>query len=143
MYKYENARKKHIEIYGSFLHCPKTGCLCCFMEEQWKTGCECTRTPCILEDSEYIALKKRQEETAAQREAAEKRYREEEKDAAPIRTQNKSWEVLQREKIHRLEEESRQAYRRNWPRIGEAKLHEAILLRRELRRRTGKDEDDV
>lgn len=143
MYRFETERQQHIAEHGSFLYCPEHDTLCSFMEKTWETGCRCSRKPCIVEDPEYIALRKRQEETAAQREAAERRYRAEEMDAAPIRTQNKSWEVLQREKIHRLEEESRQAYRRNWPRIGEAKLHEAILLRRELRRRTGKDEDDV
>ena len=143
MYRYEEERQQHIADYGSFLYCPEHDTLCSFMENTWETGCGCNRKPCIVEDPEYIALRKRQEKTAAQREAAERRYRAEEMDAAPIRTQNKSWEVLQREKIHRLEEESRQAYRRNWTRIGEAKLHEAILLRRELRRRTGKDEDDV
>ncbi len=135
MYRFEAERQQHIAQYGSFLYCPERDVLCSYMEDTWKTGCRCSRRPCVLEDPEYISLKKRQEETVAQRSAAEKRYREEEKDAAPIRMQSKSWEVLQEEKIRRLEEESRQAYRRNRPRVGEAKLHEAIMMRRELRRR--------
>ena len=77
---------------------------------------------------------KRQEIAVARREEAEKRRCGEEH-AAPIRTQNKSWERIQMERIRRLEEESSEAYRRNRPRVGEAKLHEAIMLRRELRRK--------
>lgn len=135
MYRFEEQRQQHIEEYGSFLYCPERGNLCSFMEEKWKTGCSCSRRPCILDDPEYIALRKRQKQNIEKRRAEEKQYREEERDAAPIRTQSKSWEVLQMEKIRRLEEESARAYRRNRPKIGEDKLYEAMRLRRELRRK--------
>lgn len=141
MYRYENARKKHIETYGSFLHCPKTGHLCCFMEEQWKTGCECTRKPCILDDPEDIALKERQARTREKRELEEQKKRDAgiEETGAPIRTQTKTRRDLMIEKIQRLEKESENAYRRNMPRIGESKLYEAMRLRRQLRREESKD----
>ena len=141
MYKYESARKKHIKIYGSFLHCPHTGHLCCFMEEQWKTGCECTRTPCILEDPEDIALKERQAQVREKRKLEEEKKRDAgiEEESAPIRTQTKTRRDLMIEKIQRLEKESENAYRRNMPRIGESKLYEAMRLRRQLRREESKD----
>lgn len=136
MYRFEAERQQHIAEYGSFLYCPERDSLCSFMEETWKTGCSCSHCrPCILDDPDYLALKKRIEQNIEKRAAEEKRHREEEKDAAPIRTQSRSWEVLQMEKIRRLEEESARAYRRNRPKIGEEKLYEAMRLRRELRRK--------
>lgn len=141
MYRYENARQKHIEIYGSFLHCPKTGRLCSFMEEQWETGHECTRTPCILEDPEDIAMKARQKRLRKERELEEQKKRDAgiEETSAPIRTQTKTRRDLLTEKIQRLEKESENAYRRNMPRVGENKLYEAMRLRRQLRREESKD----
>ena len=141
MYRYENARQKHIEIYGSFLHCPQTGHLCCFMEEQWNTGRECSRKPCILDDPRHIAMKERQEQTRKKREREEQKKRDAgiEETSAPIRTQTKTRRDLMIEKIDRLEKESENAYRRNMPRVGESKLYEAMKLRRQLRREESKD----
>lgn len=135
MCRFESERQNHIAQYGSFLYCPERNVLCFFMEEKWKTGCDCRRMPCVLDDLEDIALKKRQKENLARRHAAEKKAREEEEQAAPIRRQTRSPETLQLDRIHRLEEESRLAYRRNRPNIGEAKLHEAMMLRRDLRQK--------
>lgn len=133
---YENARKKHIEIYGSFLHCPRTGHLCCFMEEQWKTGRKCERTPCILDDPEHQRL----QETIRQNMAKRAKERPKEEEATQIRRQTKTWKDLQWEKIHRLEEESARAYRENRPKVGEEKLNQAIRLERELR---GREDSNV
>lgn len=141
MYRYEEERQQHIAQYGSFLFCPEHGNLCSFMEETWNTGCGCGRTPCIIDDPEDIELKKRQAENRRKRDAEEKLRREAEKKEppAPIRRQTKSWRDIQVERIQRLEEESEQAYRRNRPRIGEEKLHQAIILRRQLRRKENID----
>lgn len=139
MYRYENARQKHIEIYGSFLHCQKTGHLCSFMENEWITGRPCSRIPCILEDPEDIALKKIQAERRMKREieAAKKREKGEE-EHAPIRRQTKSGRDMMLERIARLESESERAYRDNKPWIGEDKLCKAIALRRELKEKEEK-----
>lgn len=134
MYRFEEARKQHIVQYGSFLFCPERGNLCFFMEEEWKTGRKCSRTPCIQDDPKDLELKQIQEENRKRREAEEKRRREEEQNSSPsrIRQQKKSRRDLQLEKIERLERESEEAYRRNRPRIGEEKLNQAIILRRKL-----------
>lgn len=139
MYRFESERQQHIEQYGSFLYCPQRDALCSFMEEKWKTGCSCGRDECILDDPEYIALKKTQKRNQARIADIQRKRHEEERSAAPIRTQNKSWRDTCLKRIQRLEEESRQAYRRNRPKLGEWKLHEAMMLRRELRRKDGKD----
>lgn len=141
MYRFEVARQRHIREYGSFLHCPKTGQLCSFMEATWETGRACSRRPCILKDPEYIALKKKQEENRKKRETEERRRRQagQEETPAPIRRQTKTWRQFQIEKILRLERESSRAYRRNKPRIGEEKLNQAIMLRRELYRKEQRD----
>ena len=133
MYKFEEARKQHVTEHGSFLYCPRRSVLCSFMEDEWKTGNTCDRKPCILDDPEHQKLQKRIEENRRLNEERRRSAPEEE----PIRTyrrQNKYPEDLIMDKIRRLEEQSREAYRRNRPKTGEAKLHEAILLRRKLRR---------
>ena len=80
---------------------------------------------------------KKQEENRLRRERIdrEKRKQEEKDPPQKIRTQNKYPEDHIMDRIKRLEEESRVAYRRNRPRVGETKLHEAIVLRRKLRRK--------
>lgn len=121
------AREEHLRRYGSMLFCPDRDTLCVFMEGMWGTGCE--RATCIRDDSEYQKLQRRIETN--KRRIAEKRREEE--SGAPIRTQRKTYEQLQWERIRALEEESQQAYRRNNPKRGEAKLYEAIRLRQKLR----------
>ena len=132
MYRFETKRQQHIEEYGSFLYCPKHGNLCCYMENVWETGENCGRTPCIIEDPQYQMLQARIRRNVARRD--EKKPEKEER-PNNIRRQTKTWEEQQLEKIDRLEEESRQAYRRNRPKVGEDKLHQAIMLRAELRRK--------
>lgn len=130
----DGMRKAHIEEYGSFLHCPARSVLCEFIDGHWDTGCG--REGCILDDPEYQAMKKKQEANRLRMEKLERKRREHEKKEPPqkIRTQNKYPEDLIREQIHRLEKESRLAYESNRPKVGERKLHEAIVLRRQLRR---------
>lgn len=133
----DEIRKAHIEEYGSFLHCPERSVLCEFIDGHWDTGCG--REGCILDDPEYQALKKKQEANRLRWERlAEERREQEAKDPPQrIRTQNKYPEDRIWDQIHRLEEESRIAYESNRPKVGERKLHEAIVLRRKLRRQTG------
>lgn len=130
MYRFETERQQHIAKYGSFLYCPEHDTLCSSMEKTWETGCNCSRKPCILEDPEYQKLQERIRRNVARRQGETK---EEKQDN--IRRQTKTWEERQLEKIHRLEAESRKAYRRNRPKVGEDKLHQAIMLRAELRRK--------
>lgn len=130
MYRFETERQQHIEEYGSFLYCPKHGNLCCYMENVWETGKDCGRMPCIVEDPEHKKLQERIRRNVARRQGKTK---EEKQDN--IRRQTKTWEERQLEKIHRLEAESRKAYKRNRPKVGEDKLHQAIMLRAELRRK--------
>lgn len=130
MYRFETERQQHIAKYGSFLYCPEHDTLCSSMEKTWETGCSCSRKPCILEDPEYQKLQERIRRNVARRQGETK---EEKQDN--IRRQTKTWEERQLEKIHRLEAESRKAYRRNRPKVGEDKLHQAIMLRAELRRK--------
>lgn len=130
MYRFETERQQHIAKYGSFLYCPEHDTLCSSMEKTWETGCSCSRKPCILEDPEYQKLQERIRRNVARRQGKTK---EEKQDN--IRRQTKTWEERQLEKIHRLEAESRKAYRRNRPKVGEDKLHQAIILRAELRRK--------
>ncbi|MBQ6389670.1 MAG: hypothetical protein IJH90_08680, partial [Mogibacterium sp.] len=85
---------------------------------------------CIVEDPEHKKLQERIRRNVARRQGKTK---EEKQDN--IRRQTKTWEERQLEKIHRLEAESRKAYRRNRPKVGEDKLHQAIILRAELRRK--------
>ncbi len=136
MYRFEEQRQQHIEVYGSFLYCPERDNLCCYMEEKWKTGCSCSRTPCLMEDPEYQKLQARIRANVKRR---ERQKPEKEETVRRSRRQTKSWKDIQLEKIERLEEESRQAYKRNRPRVGENKLYEAMILRRELRRKESND----
>ena len=136
MDRLEKEKREHIDKYGSFLFCPERDVLCSFMENVWKTGEDCGRRPCILDDPWYQKLQERIRKNLARQ--SKKRPKEEK--AAPIRRQTKSWKDLQWEKIHRLETESARAYRENRPKVGEDKLNQAIRLERELR---GKEDSDV
>ena len=127
MYRFEEERQKHIKEFGSFLYCPKHGNLCCYMEETWVTGRECARTPCIVEDPEYQMLQARIRKNVARNKAEPKEQQDN------IRRQTKTWEESQLEKINRLEAESRRAYKRNRPKVGEDKLQQAIMQRAQLR----------
>lgn len=133
----EELRRAHIEKYGSFLRCPERNVLCSFMEEALCGSGKCEKDLCILDDPEYLKQQERIAENVKRNAERMKREREEEKrnPPSPIRTQNKTDDDLIREKIRRLEEESKLAYSRNRPRVGEWKLHEAISLRRRLRRK--------
>lgn len=135
----EELRRAHIEKYGSFLRCPKRDTICSFMEEALCGSGKCERDPCILDDPEYLKLQERIAKNVKRNAERVKREREEEKmnPPAPIRTQNKYPEDDMWARIQRLEQESREAYKRNKPKIGESKLHEAILLRRKMRRQIG------
>ena len=132
----EELRKAHVAEYGSFLYCPERSTLCVFIDGFWDMGCG-REEGCILDDHGYQALMKKQEVNRLRRQRIEQERRKQEPKELPqrIRTQNKYPEDHIIDRIKRLEEESRVAYRRNRPRVGEAKLHEAILLRRKLRRK--------
>lgn len=127
MYRFEEERQQHIKEHGSFLYCPEHDALCCYMESKWETGEDCSRRPCIIEDPEYQRLQAKIRRNVARRADLEP------EEHAAIRRQTKTWEQQQLEKIARLEEESRRAYKRNRPKAGEDKLHQAIMLRAELR----------
>ena len=128
MYRFEAERQKHIEEYGSFLYCPEHDTLCCYMEDAWTTGEGCRRRLCLCEDPEYQKLQERIRKNVARRKAAK------EEPQRNIRRQKKTRRESQLEKIQRLEEESRKAYKRNRPKVGEDKLQQAIILRAQLRK---------
>ena len=128
MYRFEEQRQQHIEEHGSFLYCPEHDTLCCYMEELWKTGKGCSRRPCLCEDPQYQELQERIRKNVARRKAAK------EEPQRNIRRQKKTRRESQLEKIQRLEEESRKAYKRNRPKVGEDKLQQAIILRAQLRK---------
>lgn len=132
----QEAREKHLKEYGSFLYCPKRDVLCVIMEGQWATGCE-RQGGCLMDDPEYISMREVQRENRARndRQAREEAERKKKDPPAPIRTQNKYPEDLILKRIEKLEAESREAYRRDRPKVGERKLHEAMVLRRSLRRK--------
>lgn len=131
----EELRQEHVRKYGSFLHCPERKVLCSFMEEALcKTGV-CERQQCILDDPEYQKLKERIRKKFEENEKKRQQLKEEDEPPIRIRSPRKNPDMYIWAKINRLEEESREAYRRNRPKVGEAKLHEAIVLRRKLRRK--------
>lgn len=139
---YEAERKAHVAKYGSFLWCPRREVHCDLMNAQWRTGKECHRDPCILDDPEDIALQKRIRKRRAEneRKEAEAKAKEKQDPPAPIRRQNKTLEDRLWQEIRRLEEESRKAYERNMPKKGESLLYKAIALRRQLRRKERRSE---
>lgn len=122
----EQKREKHIQKYGSMLFCPERETLCFYMDGMWATGCE--RDGCILDDPEY---QKQQEVIRKnQKKAAEeaKRNAEEEKRERFIADKMKE--------IHRIEEMSREAYRRNRPKRGDELFEKARSMKIELKRQT-------
>lgn len=129
-------KQEHMKRYGSILYCPERGVLCVYMEDRWATGCD-RQGGCLLDDPEYMAMKEvqRKNRNRNDKQAREEAEREKKDPPAPIRTQNKYPEDLILKRIEKLEAESREAYRRDRPKVGERKLHEAMVLRRELRRR--------
>ena len=135
----QEARTEHIKEYGSMLHCPDRDTLCEYMNGAWLTGC--TRGGCILDDPEHQRLQERIEENRRKNADVHRKEKEEERELK-IRTQNKTEEELIMKRIQRLEEESARAYHHNRPALGEATLHEAIVLRRKLRRKS-KERKDV
>ena len=125
----EAAREAHIQMYGSFLYCTERDTLCTFMEGAWETGCK--RKTCILDDPDYIALQNRIEHN---RKRAAFRKKEDSK-AAPIRNQKnmiRSHERRLLDEIHRLEEDSQQAFRDNRPADGETLFNRARIMRGDL-----------
>lgn len=129
----EELRKAHVAEYGSFLYCPERSTLCVFIDGFWDMGCG-REEGCILDDPEHQKLQKRIEENRRLNEERRRDAPEEEETRRTYIRQNRYPEDLIMDKINRLEKESRKAYQRNRPKIGERKLHEAILLRRKLRR---------
>ena len=128
----EEARQEHIRKHGSMLYCVERDTICAFMQDAWITGCQ--RSLCILDDPENIALMKRIELKRAENARLEKRKDEK---AAPIRNQTgriRSYKQIKLEEIHRLEEQSQQAYHNNNPRQGETLFNRAQIMRGELKR---------
>lgn len=50
----EDIRKARVEKYGSFLFCPDRNVLCFGMYNEYGI---CSRTPCCLDDPEYVTKK--------------------------------------------------------------------------------------
>lgn len=125
------SRKERVKEYGSFLYCPDKDTLCFAMNNE--DGI-CKRTPCFLEDPEYIALQQRiakNMEDNAQRERAEK-LREKLNPPAPVRRQTKTREQTLREQIISKEKRARYLYRINKPKAADNLMHEVTMLRRQL-----------
>lgn len=134
MYPYEAERQEHVKQYGSFLYCPEHETICSFMESTWKTGSRCSRTPCIKEDPEDIALQERIRRRRERIAAGKKEQKPAEK--PQIRDQrNMTVSIEQKimDEIHELEEASKEAYRSNNPRKGEDLFHRAMQRRMELK----------
>ena len=130
----EEARQAHLEKYGSFLYCPERDTLCAFIEHSWETGCP--RDGCILDDPEYQALVKKQEENRSKQLERERKRREDEAAAAKVINQQnmiQNYVNKQLAEIHRLEEASQRAYPRNQPRRGDELFGKARIMRGELR----------
>ena len=131
----EEARQRHLKKYGSMLFCPERETLCVFMEGMWGTGCE--RDLCIIDDPENQKLQRKIEENRQKQIEAERRHREEERTAAPIRDQrNLTKPYIQKEidEIHQMEERSQEAYRNNDPKKGDELFSRARYRRGELRK---------
>ena len=128
---YEVARRMHMQQYGSFLYCADRDTLCDCMNAVWKTGRDCRRSPCILDDPEYQKLQQRIERNRM----LEMENRRKEEKAEPIRDQRnyiKSHKQQMFDEIHRLEEESAKAFRENKPNLGESLFNKARIMRGEL-----------
>lgn len=124
-------QKEHIKKYDSILMCPDRKTICAFMFGAWEIGCQ--RVPCIKDDLEDIALQKHIE---IKRAAQEKEQHHDEQ-AAPIRNQTgriKSYRRMKLDEIHRLEEQSREAYHNNRPSLGDTLFNRARFLRGELKK---------
>lgn len=133
----EREREEHIQRYGSMLFCPERETLCVYMDGMWATGCE--REGCILDDMEYQKL---QEVIRKNREEASRRQAEAERKAVEAAKRNAEKEKRERfiaekmKEISRIEEMSREAYRRNRPRRGDELFEKARSMRIELKRQT-------
>ena len=126
-----------MQKYGSMLFCPERETLCFYMDGMWATGCE--RDGCILDDPEYQKL---QEVIRKNREDSFRRQVEAERKAVEAAKRNAEKEKRERfiaekmKEIHRIEEMSREAYRRNRPRRGDELFEKARSMRIELKRQT-------
>lgn len=133
----DREREEHMQKYGSMLFCPERETLCFYMDGMWATGCE--RDGCILDDPEYQKL---QEVIRKNREDSFRRQVETERKAAEAAKRNAEKEKRERfiaekmKEIHRIEEMSREAYRRNRPRRGDELFEKARSMRIELKRQT-------
>ena len=133
----EREREEHMQRYGSMLFCPERETLCVYMDGMWATGCE--REGCILDDMEYQKL---QEVIRKNREEASRRQAEDERKAVEAAKRNAEKEKRERfiaekmKEIRRIEEMSREAYRRNRPRRGDELFEKARSMRIELKRQT-------
>ena len=133
----DREREEHMQKYGSMLFCPERETLCFYMDGMWATGCE--RDGCILDDPEYQKL---QEVIRKNREDSFRRQVETERKAAEAAKRNAEKEKRERfiaekmKEIRRIEEMSREAYRRNRPRRGDELFEKARSMRIELKRQT-------
>ena len=126
MEEMRRAYETHLEKYGSILYCPKRKTLCSFMDGAWKDGCQ--REVCIMDDPEYKRLKKVIEANRNRHNTP----REEKHEG--IRNQSgQCSSYVQRHEIHKLEEESQKAFRRNNPNKGHTLFNEARIKRYKLK----------
>lgn len=125
----EQARRDHCIQFGSMLHCPKRGVLCFQMNNQWLDGCQLET--CVLDDPQYIELKKKQEEARIRRAIAI--LRREQEEHAPIRNQTCSRNKELRRQILILERRSQDAYRRGRPNEAQILFNKAQILKGKLK----------
>lgn len=122
-------REKHIKKYGSFLRCPERGNLC--------TGINtpdgiCRRTPCFLDDPEYIELQKQIE--AKRRERDKSRSVKEAERKEEIIVQKSSDPVKELAGYTaRLENTARRYYKENRPKQADRIMQEILMLQARLR----------
>lgn len=128
----EDIRKARVEKYGSFLYCSERDVLCFGMYNEYGI---CSRTPCCLDDPEYLAKKKRIRENIQRNAKKFRKDKEEEKLAKEnMNKGNGSKKQTIAERIRKLEEKSQILYRQNKPNLAEKALNEAQMLKGEIRR---------
>ena len=121
----EELRMQRCSQYGSFLYCPTRDTLCFGRY----TDSECCYDSCILDDPEYQALQRKILKNRIRRSANSER---EEKTFTPPSRPKKTATDIAWDEIHAKEEQARQLYRRNKPKLADGLMTEAMYMRRKL-----------
>lgn len=122
----EELRMQRVEKYGSFLYCPMRDTLCFGRY----TNRKCKYDSCILDDPDYQELQRTIEHNRRKRN--ESRQKEETAYTPPCRSAPRSENQFAWERIHAMEEQAAQLYRKNKPKIADGLMAKAMNMRRRL-----------